>query len=247
MPSSNRSTPAATWLTAAALAVGACGGAAASATPSVAPVPSATTAPATSTPEPATPTVVPPSPTPSASPSPTAAASLATSGRIEIADKGFAVTLPDGWVRIDLTAGDLEAIIAGAGQVSPELAKSYSAQVKQLLAAGLVVFAFGPGGEARANLNILALPSMGLSMDLLEQMNRSQIEPLADGDVMVERVELPAGDALHFSYRVKAEGQASPSIDQFMLLAGDQQLVVTLTSGTAAQAKAISTSIELLD
>ena len=30
---------------------------------------------------------------------------LATTGRIEVADKGFALTLPDGWTRVDVTAG----------------------------------------------------------------------------------------------------------------------------------------------
>lgn len=219
----------------------ACGGASGSTEPSaaasVAPTQAPTVAPAT---------VAPTSAAPSVAASPTAGPSLATSGRIEIADKGLAVTLPDGWTRIDLTSGDLEAILEAAGSLSPDMAALQSEQLRNLVKAGLVVFAFGPDANS-GNVNIMSLPSGGLSLDLLEQVNKAQVSQLADGDVTVERVKLPAGEAIHFAYQLQGTPGLSPSIEQYLLLVGDQQLVISVTSGTPDDAKAIAGSVEALD
>jgi len=135
-----------------------------------------------------------PTAAPTTAASPTAGASLATTGRIEFADKGFAVTLPDGWTRIDLKAQDLDALLKAAGESNPALAQAQSAQIKSLLASGLVLFALGPKVGSGTNLNILVVPSLGLSMDLLEQANVAQVKSLASGTVTSDRVTLPAGD-----------------------------------------------------
>lgn len=223
-----------------AVLVTACGGAAGSASPGTTAVPT-TAAPASVAPA----TAAPASDAPSATPAATAGASLATSGRVEVADKGFAVTLPDGWTRIDLTSGDLEAILEAAGGFNEELAALQSEQLKQLVKGGLVVFAFGP--DAQTNLNIMSLPSGGLSLDLLEQVNKAQVTQLADGEVIADRIELPAGEAIHFRYAVQGQGDQRPSIEQFLMLVGDQQLVVSVTSGSEADARTIAESIETLD
>jgi hypothetical protein len=221
-----------------ALTIAACGGSTATTTP-------ATAAPAS----------VAPSAEPSASASASAAASaatspgasLATTGRIEVPEHGFAVTLPAGWTRIDLQSGDLEAIMAAAGAENPELAKLYTAQIQTMLASGLVIFAFGPDITTGTNLNILSLPSMGMSLDLLEQANLAQLQSLADGQVSSERVTLPAGEALHLRYTIAAANQpVSPTIDQYLVLSGDRQLMVSVTNASAADAAAIANSIELL-
>lgn len=227
-----------------AVLVTACGGAAGSASPGTTAVPT-TAAPASVTPTTAVPTTAAPTSSVSGLPSATAGASLATSGRIEVADKGFAVTLPDGWTRIDLTSGDLEAILEAAGGFNEELAALQSEQLKQLVKGGLVVFAFGP--DAQTNLNIMSLPSGGLSLDLLEQVNKAQVTQLSDGEVVADRIELPAGEAIHFRYAVQGQGDQRPSIEQFLLLVGDQQLVVSVTSGTTEDARTIAESIETLD
>lgn len=223
-----------------AVLVTACGGAAGSASPGTTAVPT-TAAPASVAPA----TAAPASDAPSATPAATAGASLATSGRVEVADKGFAVTLPDGWTRIDLTSGDLEAILEAAGGFNEELAALQSEQLKQLVKGGLVVFAFGP--DAQTNLNIMSLPSGGLSLDLLEQVNKAQVTQLSDGEVVADRIELPAGEAIHFRYAVQGQGDQRPSIEQFLMLVGDQQLVVSVTSGSEDDARAIAESIETLD
>ena len=63
---------------------------------------------ATAAPASQPPASVAPEASPTDSPTASAAgpgASLATTGRIEVADKGFAVTLPSGWTRINLGGG----------------------------------------------------------------------------------------------------------------------------------------------
>jgi hypothetical protein len=204
-------------------------------------------APATVTPT-ITTVTSPPSATPAATPVATAGASLATTGRIAFADKKFAVTLPDGWTRIDLSADDLDALLAAAGASNPALAEAYSAQIKTMLSAGLVLFAFGPDPSQGTNVNILVTPSFGVSLDLLEQANVAQIKSLADGAIKTERVTLPAGQAVHLQYAIAAAGQpVSPSIDQYFLVTDSAQYIVSVTNGEAGDAAAMAQSIELLD
>jgi hypothetical protein len=205
----------------------------------------ATTAPETPTPSPSVAATPAPSATPVASP--TSGASLATTGRIAFPDKGFAITLPDGWTRIDLAAGDLESLIAAAGASNPALAEAYSGQIKAMLASGLVLFALGPDPMVGTNLNVLAVPNFGVSMDLLEQASLAQLKAVAQGDIDSERITLPAGEALHLRYAVAAQGvPTAPTVDQYIVVAGDSQLIVSVTNSASGEAEAIAQSIELL-
>jgi hypothetical protein len=216
------------------IALVACGGTTPSA--SVTPTDAATPAP----------TSVAPSASPAASAAATPAASLATTGRIVVADKGFALTLPDGWTRVDVTPEALEAAME-ASDLDPAVAAQYEAQIKSLLGTGLSIFAFGPDPSAGTQVTVLALPGMGLSLDLLDQINKSQLENLAEGDIVSERITLPAGDAIHYRYALGVEGTPSATLDQYFILAGTNQLVVTATNATAADATAIANSVEVLD
>jgi hypothetical protein len=190
---------------------------------------------------------------PSEEASPSAAASagaggggLPTSGRIEVKDKGFAITLPNGWTRVDVSAGDLAAAMAAAN-MDPALAQQYAAQIRALAASGIALFALGPDPSAGTQLNVLAVPGAGMSLDLLEQINTAALQTMSEGDVQSERVTLSAGDAIHFHYAIAVEGTTSPTVDQYFLLAGANQLIVTVTNSSAADAQAIANSIETLD
>ena len=223
------------------ITLAACGGS----TPSAA----ATAAPTTVASQP--PASVAPEATPTGSPTASAAApgaSLATTGRIEVPDKGFAVTLPDGWTRINLGEGDLKAMLEASGNLDPAVAEQYAAQIQAVAAAGLAVFALGPNPGGGTTLQVLAIPGMGMSLDLLEQINTAQVEALAGTGVEAERVTLPAGEALHYRYELNAAGApAGTSVDQYLVLAGDNQLVVSVSNASEAEAEAIAESIEVLD
>ena len=219
-----------------AFSLAACGG-----------TPSAATSPTSAAPASVAPSAGPASPSAAASPSASAGAGLATTGRIEVPEQGFAITLPTGWTRIDLQSGDLEQIMAAAGAQNPEMAELYSAQIQTMLASGLVIFAFGPDMTSGTNLNVLSLPSMGMNLDVLEQANLAQLKTLAEGDVTTERVTLPAGEALHLRYSIKAANLPTPpTIDQYLVLLGDRQLMVSVTNASAADAAAIAGSLEKL-
>ena len=226
-----------------ALVAAACGATPAASTPAAPSTSSATTASSA-------PSVAPSSSasaSASAAASASAGASVATTGRIVIPDHDFAVTLPNGWTRIDLAAQDIDALIEAAGAQNPQLAQSYTQQIRAMAAQGLVLFAFGPDMTSGTNLNVLSTPNMGLSLDFLEQANLAQVKALANGAVTSERVQLPAGEALHLRYALStATGAPSPTIEQYMLINGDKQLVVSLTNTSEAEASAIAQSIELL-
>lgn len=221
-----------------AIALAACGGATPSVTVTAEPAPQVTPPPASVAP---------------ATPSPTASAgvpgaSLATTGRIEVADKGFALTLPDGWTRINVGEGDIKAMLEASGNVDPAFAEQYAAQIQAMAASGLSVFALGPDPTKGTTLNVLALPGMGMSLDLLEQINTTQIEALAGTGVTAERVTLPAGEALHYRYELATQGApAGTSVDQYLVLAGKNQLVISVSNASEADAKTIADSLETLD
>jgi hypothetical protein len=224
------------FITILAIALAACGGSTASAP--VAPTDAATPAPA--------PASRVPDASPSAAVAATPASSLATTGRIVVADKFFALTLPDGWTRVDITPEALEAAMA-ASELDPALAAQYEAQIKSLLGTGLSIFAFGPDPSKGTQVTVLALPGMGLSLDLLDQINQSQLKSLAEGDIVSERVTLPAGDAIHYRYALGVEGTGGATLDQYFILAGPNQLVVTATNASPEDATAIANSVEVLD
>jgi hypothetical protein len=218
-----------------AVSVLACGGTAATNAPVATAVPTAAATPV-------------PSAVATPAPAATPGASIATTGRIEFADKGFAVTLPDGWTRIDLQSSDLDAMLGAAGAANPELAQAYSAQIKAMLASGLVLFAFGPNPLKGTNVNVLVVPSFGVSMDLLEQASVAQLKSVADGEISAGRVTLPAGQALHLQYAVKAGNlPTSPMVEQYVLVTDSSQYILSVTNAAKGEAAAIAQSIELLD
>lgn len=134
-----------------------------------------------------------------------------------------------------------------ASELDPALAAQYEAQIKSLLGTGLSIFAFGPDPSAGTQVTVLALPGMGLSLDLLDQINQSQLENMAEGDIVSERITLPAGDAIHYRYRLGVEGTGGATLDQYFVLVGANQLVVTATNATETDARAIADSIEVVD
>jgi hypothetical protein len=239
MTSSIRARAGLIGITALALVAAACGGTPAASTPaspSTSPAASVSSAPSVEA-----------SPSASVAASASPAATIATTGRIVIPDHKFAVMLPDGWTRIDLEAQDIDALIEAAGGQNPAIAKSYTQQIRAMAAQGLVLFAFGPDMTKGTNLNVLSTPNMGMSLDFLEQANLAQVKALANGAVTSERVQLPAGEALHLRYALStATGAPSPTIEQYMLINGDKQLVVSMTNASEAESSAIAKSIKLL-
>ena len=214
----------------------------------------------------APPTVEPvPSEAPVASVAPASAEpgpSLATSGRIVDTASGFALTLPDGWRRIDLAGDDVDRFMdAGLDAMSPEAADALRNQVRTMAASGIKLFAIDQNGitpEFVTNANVLVLPTGGVSLDLIEPTVVSQLEAtLTDinGDVETERVTLPAGEALKISYELGLSpaggSDVNVAIHQYLVV-GDTNGVYLTVSGVPGEdlestALEIAQTLELVD
>ncbi len=215
-----------------AVLVAACSGSAASSAPA-----SASAAPS------ASPSVAASAAVASTAPSASAGASLATSGRIVDAANGYAITIPDGWVRIDLTDKDLATFMQAAASMSPELAASMSGQIQTMLSSGLVLFGLDPK-TGTSNVNVLKLASARMSLDVLQQLNESQLKSAGIGtDMVSEKVTLASGDAVHFAYGIKATTGTTVTIEQFLLINGNNQYIVSVTGAAAATARSIAESV----
>jgi hypothetical protein len=185
---------------------------------------------------------------------------VGTTGRIVDESAGFAVTLPDGWRRLDLTAEDREAIIgAGAENLSPEARTLLEGQLESLVASGLTFFAIdevNATDQFVPNINILASPTGGLTLDMLTQATVGQLQvafPTMEGELVQEQVTLPSGEATHLSYSLPAgsAGAIDLTFEQYLVVADGTAFIMTVTGQdpgtTAAAGEAVAGSFELLD
>ena len=225
------------------LVVSACGSSASPATSASAPVqtpdPTERPAPTDEAPE-------------SAAPS-EAGSDLPTSGRIEVADKGYALTLPDNWFRVDMTDESLQEILGAGVEELPEgFSETMKAQVQQMLQSGVSMLAYRlPDGESElgTNINLIVLPAYGMTLDTLEALNKAQIQQIIgeDGVIETSRVDLAAGEAALLEYSFDSAGA---NIDQYYLVGDGSQLILTCTIAGAGdvgdECRDIADSVEWL-
>ncbi len=180
-----------------------------------------------------------PSPLPVETAPPASVEPVATTGRIVDASNGYAITLPDGWLRIDLTDEDVETVVrSGLEAISPESAELVMEQVTAMTAAGIKLFAIDQDGatlEYVPNVNILSIPSAGLSLNLLEHTIVAQLRnalPTLQGEIASERITLPAGDSLQMTYDLDM-GDVAPGrsvgVHQFLIVGETAGYFVTVS------------------
>ncbi|MFL5777558.1 MAG: hypothetical protein ACJ761_01325 [Chloroflexota bacterium] len=229
----------------AALLVASCNSAAAP-TGSSGPLVQATLPPdalASVTPKPATPS---PTAEPSTEPTPTptfestaspTTSSMASTGHIVNKDKGYEITLRSGWRRIDLSKDDWATIFkASMANMSSAQQAAMTAQMDALQKQGIDFIAFRTDDLAKgfgSNLTILSIPSMGLSLDVLAQLNEAQVKNLKTFiHPVFDRVNLPVGEALRIRYDLSvpsATGSKPGSGAIYLWVHGDKQWVMTTT------------------
>ncbi len=214
--------------------------------------------------EPTTTPTAPATAAPTATPSPTSRPTATTAdqpvtGRIEVRDKGYAVTLPDNWFRIELDSDELDQLIsAGSGQMSDAMATFMKSQVSSMITAGVSLYAMREADSKATvgtNVNILTLSSYGLTLDTLETLNVSQLKSLLGNDLKVDtdRLTLPAGDALQLAYEFSLTGDAGATFQilQYLIIMDRDQLVLSCSTpgeiaGIADECRSIANSIETL-
>ncbi len=212
-----------------------CGGATASTTPSPTAAPSPTaTAAATASPEP--------------SASASAAASQATTGRIEVQGKGFAITLPEGWQSLPVDPATLQSVLAG---VDPE--SDWGKLIKQTIDSGqlsqLSLWAMDMNADpiGTRNVTILTQPAASIPFSLVETSLKGQLSAIQGvGEITATTVTLPAGDALRLHYSIEvpsAAGQTVSSEQALYWIQGNKVTVVLTVTGKGAATDAVFKSI----
>lgn len=190
-----------------ALAVAACGGGTPSPVPTAASTPSATPAPT------ATPTD-PPAATPTAAPTASAPSAGGRTGRIEVPDSGFAVTLADGWMEIPLDPDDIDAIVAAIPDEA--IAEQLRGQLPVLLMTGVKLWAFDVSATTSGgNLIVITQPGevpASLLVSIAEQ-SAGMIQGI-QGEVSVAPVTVDGVEGAVVSFTVAQQGA---TLDQTQL------------------------------
>lgn len=232
---------AASLLAAFAIAVAACGGSTASPAPTTTPTAAATPAP---TPAPTE------APTPTAAPTdaPTASAPVTggRTGRIEIADSKFAVTLADGWTEVPLDEDDIEAIVDAIPDDS--IAEQLRAQLPFLLQAGVKLWAFDLSADASGgNLIVITQPGI-IPVSLLKTVAQQGVAqvPGIEGDIAVDDITVDDVDGVVVSYTVVQEG-ASLDQRQVYVATNEQTYIFTFTDPGGTQGAALDEMIESIE
>ena len=201
--------------------------------------------------------VAPPSvATPSTPAASSGAGNLPTTGRIAVAEKGYAITLPPAWTRVDLGANGLKDIMAaGASALPKEMQDMLAGQVGQMAASGVSLFAFRqPSGSLApgTTLNVLTLPGLPVPLDTFESLIVTQLKSVVgqDAQITTGRVTGPAGEFLRVTYDLKV-GTASVGTVQYLFLSPTQQYVISCgtpgpISSVQAECESIATSLEVL-
>lgn len=230
---------AASLLAAFALAVAACGGSAASPAPTTTPAPTVAPTPAPTE-----------APTPTAAPTDTPTASAPVTGgrtgRIEVADSGFAVTLADGWTEVPLDEDDIEAIVEAIPDES--IAEQLRAQLPFLLQAGVKLWAFDLSADASGgNLIVITQPGI-IPVSLLKTVAEQGVAqvPGIEGDIAVDDITLDDVDGVVVSYTVVQQG-ASLDQRQIYVATNEQTYIFTFTDPGGTQSAALDAMIESIE
>jgi hypothetical protein len=224
------------------VALGACGAAAESAAPSQAATPAPTVAPT-------------PAPTPAATPEPTPAVTpdggepVGRTGRIEVPESGFAITLPDGWIELPLDAQQIEAILAN---LPPDVVTDdLKAQLPLLIQSGVKLWAFDvSAATAGQNLNVIVQPG-AIPVSLLASLAEASLSqiPALTKEPEIKTITIDGVDAVSASYTIKSGSMESSGM-QVYASNNNKLYIFTVTGGgdglTDSAAKVLD-SIEFLD
>ncbi len=215
---------------------------------------------ASSSPSSAAPTSA-PTPTASAAPSPSAtaaavatpAASQATTGRIELPDKGFAVTLPDGWQSFPVDPVALQKMADALG-TKTGIGESLQRAIDAGQTAALSFWAFDMGDAAPGsrNVTVITQPAANIPMSLVESALKGQISAIGGvGKIDSQTVTLPAGEALRLTYTLTvptAAGKDIQTSQAMYWIQGDKRtIIITGTGPNAAKDAELQAIVESIE
>jgi predicted small lipoprotein YifL len=200
-----------------ALAIAACGSA--GPTPSPTPSPTPTAAPTPS-----------PTPTPAATATqPPGTPGFGQTGRIEVSDAGFAITLADGWIALPLNEDDLRAIVDA---LPPGL--GLEEQLPTLLASGVKLWAVDASGGSRSNLNVFRQEA-AIPVSLLRSFAEAGLAavPGIVGEPAIEDATVDGVEGIRVTYELSVPSSGTTVEGTQLYLVTESSLYVfTFTTAT---------------
>lgn len=168
--------------------------------------------------------------------------------RVEIAEAGFAISLPQGWEVADLASGDIDEMVDLLDD-DPQL-QPFADQLPDLMASGIALWAIALDADSlengfATNLNALVEDDVPLSLDAYAAANVSFVENNLSVDVQREAIELPAGDAVRLTYEPTIEAVGTYHVTQYLVMDGDKALIATFSRADTPELEELET--EFLD
>lgn len=150
-----------------------------------------------------------PTPSPTLAPSAAAKSTLPITGEIVVAEWGYRLTLPEGWMRIDLDA-DIAALVGNqvAGGPDPTFVVDYLRGNRQSLidhGGSLLAYEMDDTDPRFVDsASVLTGEGSGITLDMIETGTVSRLESLAPdiANVTARRVLLPHGEAVLIAYEI---------------------------------------------
>jgi hypothetical protein len=171
---------------------------------------------------------------PTGGPAPSATTPAAPE-RLGGADTGFSIELPDGWVRLDLTADDLVADALAAG-LPDELAETFPQIAGQIADLGGFFAVDVPstnrlGGRFAGNGNGYCGPGM-LADDVasMEGFTRQQLEGVGATDVATSLTTIGTTDAVRVTYLLSTGPRPVQGVQFAFFGAGEQSCFLTFST-----------------
>ncbi|MEA1976378.1 MAG: hypothetical protein U9N80_00600, partial [Chloroflexota bacterium] len=155
-------------------------------------------------------------------------------------EAGFSVSLPNNWEHLDLSATDLDQILAYAKETNPQLGDIYSSTyLRSLAAAGIKFMAVDTSVDSLSagiptSMNILVsdLP-IDISLDDYVEINIQQLRTMLGENLLItqERVPVSITEAEKITYELEMNDVFGKShivvFNQFLMLQGKTQYVLT--------------------
>jgi hypothetical protein len=169
--------------------------------------------------------------------------------RYQSTSDNFSLDVPDSWLKLELTGGEIEASLGMMKEANPDLGEfldknSFRSQLESLVSSGVKLMLYDTKADVSAsrfatNLNVLRMevPS-GMSLNEVVEENLAEVRSVIGSgllnDLGEEEVTLGQTPAykLSYSYRMNMPDGSFQSavLIQYILLGGNSEYILTFTT-----------------
>lgn len=149
-------------------------------------------------------------------------------GPVVVPEAGFAITVPRDWTYVRPQLSDLDGIADALDEMEPEIASMVqSALASADISLSLMAFAPSRPVSFAENLNVISLPTSGMSLELISGANLAQLEGLG-WPAELTMHELSVGDVAQIDYDADFGGQ-DLEFSTWLYVDGETQHILTFT------------------